>query len=268
MLQYGFTLSDIKYRLSTNNSPKVLANSIPKSGTNLLLRALYLFPSMHRKLHKTLDNRSDNIIRVLSGLKNGEICSAHLKYSDNIFNVLDENNIKHIIIARDPRDIAVSNAMYITYKDVNHRLSNYFIHELENDDQRIMSSIKGIPADKLKDGIESLSLKSHYDGYMRWRENKGCLIVRFEDLVGENGGGSEKAQLKCMKSIINHIGLDVSDNEIFKVSKKVFNPASRTFVKGQIGSWKKKMSEEHKDEIKISMGRYLTELGYEKNDDW
>ena len=268
LCQYGYTPSDFKFRLFSNQSPKVLANSIPKSGTNLLLRALYLFPSLHRKFYKTLDNRSTVINKVIGSIKKGEICSAHLKYTDEIFEALNNNNVRNIIIVRDPRDIAVSNAMYITYKDTRHRLSDYFINNLKSDNQRIMASIEGVPASELNDGVESLSLESHYNSYMRWNDNKDCLVIKFEELIGPNGGGTEQDQINCIHSIVNHIGLNTNDAEIRAVAKQVFNPTSRTFVKGQIGSWKAVMSDKHKEKIKSSVGHHLIELGYEEDDGW
>lgn len=268
LMQYGHTFSDIKFRVFANHSPKVLANSIPKSGTNLLLRALYLFPSMHRKLHKTLNNRSGDVCKVINSIRNGEICSAHLKYEDNIDSALHDNDVKNIIIVRDPRDIAVSNCMYVTYKDTSHRLSDYFINELNDDDQRIMASIKGVSASKLKDGVESLSLAEHFEGYMKWQKDKNCLVIKFEDLVGANGGGTYEQQLLCVRKIVKHIELDASEKQLERVAKEIFNPVSRTFVKGQIGTWKKTMNAEHLDLVKSTMGNTLVELGYEEDFNW
>lgn len=267
-IQYGITPTKMVNRLFNKKAPKVLANSIPKSGTNLLLRALYLLPKMHRKFHRTLNHNTSSPCEIISNLKNGQICSAHLKYSDEIRDVLCKSDVKNIIIVRDPRDIAVSTAMYITYKDTNHRLSDYFINTLKNDHQRIMASIEGIPATNLDDGIESLSLISHYAGYMDWSKCRDCLFIKFEDLIGERGGGSAKAQSLCVQKIIDHIGINITDVQLHKVCKNIFNPTSRTFVKGQIGTWKKTLQTDHISKIKESMGSYLIQLDYETDTNW
>ncbi len=268
LTQYGITPSKLLGLLLYHDTPKVLANSIPKSGTNLLLRTLYLFPQMRRKIHKTLNSNFPTSDKIIKGLKNGQFCSAHLKYSKNIQNALESNNVRHIIIIRDPRDIAVSNCMYITYKDTSHRLSHYFLNNLGDDNERIMASIEGIPANKLNDGIESLSLATHYSGYMAWKEDPKCLFVKFEDIIGEKGGGSKNTQRLCVKKIASHIGLEVTDRDIENVAKRVFNPSSRTFVKGQIGTWKQTLNKDHIAKLKETIGDTIVQLGYEKNENW
>lgn len=88
---------------------------------------------------------------------------------------------------RDPRDIAISNYVYITYIDSSHRLHKYF-KTLNSDSERLMASIQGVEGKDLLDNISSLSLADHVNGYLPWIDKPDCLVVRFEDLVGVRRG--------------------------------------------------------------------------------
>lgn len=95
----------------------------------------------------------------------------------------------------------------------------------------------------------------------------GGLLVRFEDLVGERGGGSCAAQRKSIEQICSYLDLDVDKQKIASVQENLFG-SSGTFRKGQIGSWRSEFSEEHKVAVKEVAGNLLIELGYEESLDW
>lgn len=265
--QYGLTPKRIAFRLFGGSAPRVLANSIPKSGTNLLLRTLYLMHPLHRKLMRTLVASDpcdmDRVEERLRGLRDGEVAAGHLKYHRHLDVTLSEGRIKHVLMVRDPRDIAVSNFVYLTRIDRKHRLHDYFSRVLKTDDERLMASIQGVPGNLLPDGVDSLSLAEHMRGYMEWKENSDCLVVRFEDLVGAAGGGSEEKQLSSVSAIARHIGLDLDDDELRSIAGRLFNPGSRTFFRGQIGTWREHFKDMHMEAVRASLGNAIVQLGYE-----
>jgi hypothetical protein len=268
LTQYGYTPNGILERYTFRETPKILANSIPKSGTNVLLRTLYLIPGLRRKLKKTLVESSRDTSKVICSLREGEICSGHLKYTEELSTLIENKGIKHIIIIRDPRDIVVSNVMYITYKDKNHRLSNYFIHKLKTDDERITASILGISGEQIGDGVDSLGMLEHFKGYLAWLQDKNCLLVKFEDLIGSKGGGSDILQGKVLDEIIDYLGIEVSTERKKYIMSSIFNPGSRTFVKGQIGEWKNTLTQSQVGLLKEQLGAFILDLGYEKSNNW
>lgn len=71
------------------------------------------------------------------------------------------------------------------------------------------------------------------------KNNPHALVVRFENLVGPKGSGSEILQKNEVKRIANYLELTVSDEEIEEVCQKLFG-GTKTFKKGQIGTWKSK----------------------------
>lgn len=247
----------------------VLANSIPKSGTNLLLRSLYMMPAIYRKLTMTINSFNEGrALEVLRRTKKGQIVAGHLKHSGNLSSALDRRNIKHILIIRDPRDIAVSNYIYITYKDKSHRLHEYFANALHDDGERLHASISGISANLLKKHIPSHPLSEHIRGYLPWFRNENVLLIKFEDLIGSKGGGRRQCQIDTLDKISRHIGIKLDSKTRCRIADSIFYPNSRTFVKGRIGTWKHHFNNEHKIEFKRLFGDILAVMGYEKDASW
>lgn len=244
--QYGVSCGAISRWVGVSRAPRVLANSIPKSGTNLLLRALYLMKPLRRKLMRTISGEdSAAFIPKISKIGSGEIAAAHLKYDDQIANFISHRKIKHILMVRNLRDIAVSNYLYITYQDKEHRLHTYYADTLRTDDERLMASLAGISGTKLEDGVESLPLSEHIRSYSAWIDEPECLLVRFEDLVGARGGGSKEAQTNCLQRIRDFLNLDINDSSLASISARLFDENTRTFNKGQIGAWRDHFKPHH-----------------------
>ena len=76
-----------------------------------------------------------------------------------------------------------------------------------------------------------------------WKDDPNCLFIRFEELIGEKGGGTREQQNKIMKRISLHIGVPVEKNTFIK-SDKIYDTDSRTFVSGRIDGWKTSMDKE------------------------
>lgn len=94
------------------------------------------------------------------------------------------------------------------------------------------------------------------------------MTIRFEDLIGSSGGGSDKKQIETVNAIVKHIGIELSQEEIQQIAAKSFFTGSRTFRKGHIGDWRNHFTEEHKQIFKEVHGDTLIKLGYEKDYDW
>lgn len=249
------------------HSPKVFANSVPKAGTNLLKRTLNLLPCIAPHWTYHLDQRIGDWNKQLRSVRKGQTILAHFPWSQATVDILRTDGFKMLFMIRDLRDIASSNAFYITYKDPMHRLHSYF-RSLSSDEERITASIAGIDADLLNDGIRSKSIGEHADSYLGWMRESRCLTIRFEDLIGARGGGDDEKQFQTVSSIIRHLGVDLSDEEIREIAENTFSAKSRTFRKGVIGDWKNHFTEEHKRLFKETAGEALIKMGYEKGYDW
>lgn len=266
MVQFGFTPSRIAFRLSGETAPIVLANSIPKSGTHLLTRALYLMHPLRRKLRRTLSGeKSARLNAICRSLRAGDILVGHLKYSQHFSETIRANNLQHILITRDPRDIAVSNFIWITYKDKGHELHDHFRDTLRTDSERLMASLTGVPGEMLPGGVASPGLRTHISDFLGWQNDPQCLVIKFEDLIGSKGGGDDRKQLNVVTRIQEHIGLSLDEAELRKVATRLFNPASRTFFKGQIGTWHEYFTADQKRICHQELGDVIKALGYDSD---
>ena len=181
--------------------------------------------------------------------------------------VLKSEGFRVLFMIRDLRDIVVSDANYVTYKCNFHPLHAYY-NSLESDTERLMASIRGVPEHCYPGGERPKAWKNHTKSMLPWLDEPSCLTVRFEDLIGRGGGGSDEKQIETVEAILKHIGVEISQEEIKQIAAKTFFTGSRTFRKGRIGDWHNHFTEEHKRAFKEVRGETLIKLGYEKDLDW
>lgn len=261
------------------NKTLVLCNSYHKSGTHLLYQILYAAPGLHKwddivavQALCGLMNSVNHIRWKLGSASNASIIRSHLMYCDEVLSILSEFDVRLLFIYRDLRDVALSHARWVTQEE------RIFLHDVyvqkETFDEQLMSSIMGVPL-----GTPFASNASHPDigtDFSRWQgwvTNSQTLAVKFEDLVGERGGGDEAKRLHLVEHIMDHLEISISTSEIkSRFASQVMNPEeSHTFQKGgkgTIGGWQKFFKESHKQAFKRVAGDILIDLGYETDLCW
>jgi len=260
------------YKLFKNNMPdtKVLINSIPKSGTNLLLRVFSNLEYMHDAGMGTITDIDwrmrgyqrkivEECIAEIERIQDREYQTAHLAYNRQLSDSLKRHNISHILIVRDPRDVVVSTAFYLS-REANDIFHDYFSC-LKSDRDRIIAAIEGVHSE-LAEGNTLPSIADFFKKYTPWLYDERCLVVRFEDLVGPNGGGDEARQIEAVKKITRHAGFMMTPKNISELAKTVFSDRSRTFRRGSIGCWKEWLDDELIEMIK-SRKETFRPFGYE-----
>src|SRR5436190_9753233 len=88
----AITLSEIKGGrfLKPSSGPKVLLNSLPKSGTHLIESLFLQLPQIQHYGGRTImiNNHDDSFEKGLSKLKSvkkGQFAPSHIQFNDNIF---------------------------------------------------------------------------------------------------------------------------------------------------------------------------------------
>ena len=98
--RFGLTPAKIRVRLRTDDTPRVLCISIPKSGTHLVERALCLHPRLYRKIVPTVHSENEEqlggLSRICERLRPGQIVVAHLGYGETQARVVSESAIRTI----------------------------------------------------------------------------------------------------------------------------------------------------------------------------
>jgi hypothetical protein len=256
----------------------VIANGLPKAGTNLLIKALTTVAGLHRSrvaIHgqSQLPHRAGPTLPVgvdsprdvaLSRVRDrlrwvapGSVVSAHLPDSPNARALLDTLGYRMAVIVRDPRDVAVSFVRFVS------GLPGHALHErfaAADRRQQLLWAIEGIPG-------ELDDLGTRVRRVAAWRSWPAAHVVRFEDLIGPSGGGDAQRQAQALMALAAHGGASVSHAQATAAGPVVFG-GTRTFRRGQLGGWHDHFEPVHARRMKEIAGDLLIALGYEADGDW
>lgn len=204
------------------------------------------------------------ILQKLNKLPKDLIISPlYLRYTD--FNKLQKPEIyKAIYIARDPRDLIISN--YFSLKYSHDPYHPYILKMREK--LNSMSQDDGIT-----EIINSLTAgtKKTLEGWFTQNSDNIKLIL-FEDIFGER-------QFEVFYEVLKHCDINLSINKIKTLLEKYSfkNISGRKqgsedvkhhYRKGTPGDWKIYFTEQQKDQFKKLSGDLLITCGYEKDNNW
>jgi sulfotransferase 6B1 len=250
-------------------SPPVVANSVPKSGTHLLTQIVGALavrdygtfwtsvPSLpYRELPR------GTMLRAVGRAVPGELVSAHLHFDPAFHDALERQNAVHVFIYRDPRDIVVSEAHYLTTVNTWHGLHRTF-RALGSVEERVSLAIRGAgPGQR----VTYPDVGTRFRRYAGWLREAGVLAVRFEDLVGERRNSTVQ---EIVRFYAQRSGRLAEVDELLERALAAIDPKrSFTFREGRSGGWRDVLSDAHKDQLKIVAGALLIELGYERDLLW
>jgi sulfotransferase 6B1 len=91
--------------------------------------------------------------------------------------------------------------------------------------------------------------------------------VKFEDLIGEKGGGSLPRQQETIIRIAQYLGYKLSQADLQTIIDNLFG-GTYSFREGKIGEWKHYFNDQHKTAFKKIAGQLLIDLGYENDFNW
>jgi hypothetical protein len=255
--RFGLTPRKLWDRASHPRAAGVLCVSLPKAGTHLLERAVCLHPDLHRKLLPTIApvslKRWDGFDGLLRRIRPGEVVVAHLPFEPAYADALTRSGVRALFVIRDPRDVVLSQVHYTTSFE-RHRFHEAFAERSSVRD-RIRLGITGDP-DR---GIPSIA--ERLDRYAGWLDS-GCLVVRFEDLVGAGGGGDADVQLRTVSSIYRYLDVDADERLVREISHRLFSSDSPTFRRGAIGQWHDDFDPELTALFDREVGDRLERYGY------
>lgn len=266
-------------RAAPRTDPPILANSMPKSGTHLLTSLLGNLPrSNYSGRHYELDqfelpaawSQTGNYDweaaqHWLSLIKPGQYATGHFPAEEPIIEVLESLNFRCLFIIRDPRDVVVSAVHYIVGHP-HHPLRNRYVREFSSIDEMILATIDGRAPLERERGWRSIG--EELERYGGWLPYELGYVVRFEDLIGEKGGGDRERQREEIAAIAAFVGRPLSGRALDGVMHNVWGHGSATFRKGQAGDWRRYFTEAHREAFKREAGEKLVELGYEDCTDW
>jgi len=243
-------------------SRPVFVQSVPKSGTHVVFECLKAFGYAEPP---TLDLPHFNAPiqdGVFYNLQHMPMSCLSQPYRQ-IGRFVDSLSRSVIVfIIRDPRDVAVSLAHYLALQDDYHITASLFRGMPA--DERISRVIVGdypIPIYLNRYLNLSGSIRELFMPYLSlcggtfpnvWR-------VRFEDIIGANGGGDTERQLETIWGL--QLALHVPGRPDC-YSDSIFSTESLTYRKGRIGDHLIDFSQDHHELFQQSAGELLRPLGY------
>lgn len=270
-------------RASPRPPHRVVVTSVPKAGTTLVTKALLglegLTPwpfgltgdAMPRAEHgepslllgvdwpRTVSARA--LRRRLRVCPPGLVAAGHVPWSSDTAALLHDLDARVVAVVRDPRDVAVSLPPYVLARP-DHFLHRRFVAMDEG--ERLLAAIAGLPPDA--DGSRLQPLADRFHDVLRWSERADGLLVRFEDLVGARGGGSDTAQRATVHRLAAHVGVPVDDARATRIADGLFG-GTATFRRGRVGGWRETFDERHLAAAE-RLTPLLVELGYEDDEAW
>lgn len=237
-----FQIKSFSQEISPQKTKYVYA-TLPKCGTHLTRTVLYTVLTEEQ----------------LSSL---EVINNHLVPSMDIYR--DDPSLKKIIVIRDLRDMCVSASYWIPKK-------GWFGDSIDYDDFRARDH-QGQLDYIIHLDHEEYSIKAFARRAKQWMDSPNVFIVRFEDIVGEKGGGDRQRQIKAIQDLVDYLGFTVPLERIEYAADTVFGSrqpiGKSTFRKGTIGQWREEFTDEQIEAFKENLGQELILLGYEKDLNW
>lgn len=236
--------------------PPIVVNSLPKSGTHLLMQIAQAMPDRRyfgafiaQAPSLTLRGRSQaDIDGLVSRIVPGEVLGAHLHYTPETAAALARVNAIHLFIWRDPRDVLLSEAHYLAEMNPWHAMHKTF-KALPDPESRVRLAITGSGDGRYPGAEERIG------AYMGWLTAPGCIGLRYEDLVSP-----ETQERECRRVLDAYAassgggaGLPAVRDLITAIDPK----RSHTFNRGGIARWRKEMSGENLALCRERLGPWL-----------
>ena len=269
---------------------KILVNSLPKSGTNLLAKLVQMAGLQESgkslasssvlgkyQLVKSclrLDHLSGNNVplgleipvsvgyrwlAVYLKINDNQYISGHAAYSEQLAYLLQISGIKKIQVFRHPAAVLVSWAKFIAEKNNKWHPSHSQLAKMNLDDRCCFMLSGGLLVDTNYFQSSFLEILRRADG---WLESD-ALIVRYEDVVGSRGGGNDAVQRLAIANVMRHIGKEANDHELDRLQEHLYG-GTHTFRSGQINGWQAEISKHTLQLIQhnLQSNKYSRELGY------
>ena len=232
---------------------RIIVNTVPKSGTHILTRALDLI-GLERKflpigsyelategsvplladvtesspLRPALLDR----LRAVETLKSGEYAGTHHYWTEAGARYLREADVCMILLVRNPYGVALSGARWMTdprpKRDEELRTT---LHAMPMRD-RIRTAIFGHPLLPY-----SRPLLDLYRNMAQWARSLPCHVATYEGLVGTRGRGLDSHQRTELENLYKFIGAD--DVKIGHVASNLWGGGpGTTFAVGDAYAWR------------------------------
>lgn len=250
--------------------------TVPKSGTFLLTKALVMltgrqpiFPItevsqatpyfFYKHSPEELNQITDDLGKAMKKWKDQNLFSLVHVNCTQYFAPFSLNHPEYvpIINIRDLRDVLVSE-VFFHWNELEREIGPstfeqkllFLITLRENATEEIIFNIY-----------------KYAEMAIDWLDNPTALFIRFEDLVGERGGGDDKEQNITLQRIAAALQIEFTEKDQEKFTSTLFGNQSGpdisfTFREGKIGSWRHYFTPAVEEAFIEHIGAFQLALGY------
>lgn len=245
-------------------------NSIPKCGTHFIMTSIYYM--INKRVDEGCDYvyqsefNSNDYSHVLLNLKGAPyIHKTHVPYFPEMEEVFLNTDCKWILFIRDPRDACISLVFYLENftGDVRDFMwVNSSVYDTLSFDEKLAAIMTGSCCTNY--------LKTFYAPIMNWKNSPYGITIRFEDLIGPHGGGTQEKQFLAIEQMANYLNVKLSAQEIEAIAEYSYgnspdqNILGHTYKRSQIGSWKTFFSESNERLFHEVFEQEFIESGYKE----
>lgn len=283
--------------MSEKHTTRILVNSLPKSGTNMVQKCLELAGIPYSGRSVAASSMFGRYARIKSILRDVSVketpvvvgleipvgvspswlreylrdasgyVSGHAAFSPHYSAILHSEQYKTIQVVRHPCAVLASWANYIVepgyyWRDAQRAFSRMSTHE------RVRLMLYGGMLNETDTRFYYRGFREVWNQVQGWVDSDDVLTVKFEDLVGARGGGDDALQRTTIAKMMRHVGLALSDGEINRIAANLYG-GTHTFRQGDIEGWRKLIDAELEDEIYAQLHDLSTirKLRYFENGD-
>ncbi len=259
-------------RWRNTSGPRVLVNSLPKAGTHLVTRLFDEHPGIDNAYVHLRNERFGGglaggefrpdlarLSALVSTVPEGHFFTAHMPYSTGVSGLLAEQGIRIINVIRDPRDLLLSRLRYVV--GLKRHYLHPFITRVEGGDRARLLALLA--------GCEDADAEARFtpypvllDRFAGWRTDTNVMTVKFEQLVGERGGGSAQTQTDVLQAMFGFAGLEADLPVCEGIVRNASGSTGPTFRRGQTGAWKDELGAELGAEITERLKQPIEAMGY------
>ncbi len=264
---------------------KILISTMPRSGTVFLfnfISELFGYSKLEPVFTGGLKPESPEwdpykFDKTYAALSDSQVLCAHYPLTDDVKSLISQPDVLAMYLYRDPRDAAVSAALYIKNVLTHHPLHRLFSELSDSESIAFMLGggvlvTGGGSFDSECDYINHEGMEYFCDSALRWLAEPDVATIRYEEFVHDPVG--------CLKVSLRMVGVEVDEAKALDVAAKLnFATFSngRTngeenvkshFRKGIAGDFVNHFNGLHKAICKRRIGQHLIALGYEKNMCW
>ena len=229
--------------------------TIPKAGTNMLLKLLFLIDQEHgidvhaKSYQHTYREHKVYWHHAWKTTKDDVFCFGP---NQTKIDYIQAHQLKILLIVRDPRDLAIA----LTNKNPDKTPISAALDETIKHPGRTITSILNHAYFSKYSSMTAL-----YEDYLQWSQYPFTYTSYFEKLVDPKGGGTKKEQIEEILNIANFIDKPLTYQQAEHVASKLFGNTT-SFVKGQINRWKTEFTEDQKKAFLLKEEGLLKKLGY------